>query len=303
MTQETWQKHSQRPLIVAAFVFLAAYSILVIAQPPEPSADALMFVIWLTWAAFGIDYIVKLMLAPRRGRWFLRHPMDLLIVVIPAARPLLLLRPLRLRKVMDRAPGTAIRARVMAYVVASAVLLLYTVALSVLSFERGAPGANITSMGDSLWWAVVTITTVGYGDLYPVTVPGRLAASALMIGGFVVLGMVTAVLSSWVIESVTAATSSRTKAPHDRSAHSLNETKIKHPTVEERAAKGKDRREKTPVSSHAGRAPAPDRPDPVALLEEQNLTREKTWYRCVTAGCWSRRSRSTGVQPRSWPPT
>jgi voltage-gated potassium channel len=228
MTQETWQKHSQRPLIVAAFVFLAAYSILVIAQPPEPSADALTFVIWLTWAAFGIDYIVKLMLAPQRRRWFLRHPMDLLIVVIPAARPLLLLRPLRLRKVMDRAPGTAIRARVMAYVVASAVLLLYTVALSVLSFERGAPGANITSMGDSLWWAVVTITTVGYGDLYPVTVPGRLAASALMIGGFVVLGMVTAVLSSWVIESVTAATSSRTKAPHDRPAHSLNETDNMH---------------------------------------------------------------------------
>ena len=55
----------------------------------------------------------------------------------------------------------------------------------------------------------------------------------------------------------------------------MAETKIKHPSVEERAAKGKDRREKTPVSSHTGWAPAPDRPDPVALLEEQNLTREQ----------------------------
>jgi uncharacterized protein (DUF2252 family) len=51
--------------------------------------------------------------------------------------------------------------------------------------------------------------------------------------------------------------------------------KVKHPSVEERAAKGKGRREKTPVSSHAGWVPASDRPDPVALLEEQNLTREQ----------------------------
>ncbi|BCW66877.1 hypothetical protein NicSoilB4_16400 [Arthrobacter sp. NicSoilB4] len=52
-------------------------------------------------------------------------------------------------------------------------------------------------------------------------------------------------------------------------------TKVKHPSVEKRAAKGKGCREKTPVSSHAGWTPATDRPDPVALLEEQNRTREQ----------------------------
>jgi uncharacterized protein (DUF2252 family) len=51
--------------------------------------------------------------------------------------------------------------------------------------------------------------------------------------------------------------------------------KVKHPSVEERAAKGKGRREKTPVSAHTGWKPASNRPDPVALLEEQNLTREQ----------------------------
>ena len=55
----------------------------------------------------------------------------------------------------------------------------------------------------------------------------------------------------------------------------MAEKKVKHPSVEERAAKGKKYREKTPVSSHTDWVPAPDRPDPVALLEEQNLTREK----------------------------
>ena len=106
------------------------------------------------------------------------------MVVLPVMRPLRLLRPFTLRQVMDRAPGTAIRSRVMAYVIASAIILVYTVALSVLSFEKGADNANITTMGDSLWWAMVTITTIGYGDFYPVTVLGRWAAAALMIGGF-----------------------------------------------------------------------------------------------------------------------
>src|SRR6478752_5890519 len=207
MRQETWQKYSEWPLVGAAFVFLAAYSILVIAEPPQPYADLLGLVVGSTWVAFGVDYSVQLLLAPQRGRWFIRHPMDLLMVVLPVARPLRLLRPFTLRQVMERAPGTAIRTRVMAYVIASALLLVYTVALSVLSFEKGAPNANITTMGESLWWAIVTITTVGYGDYYPVTVLGRWAAAALMVGGFAVLSMVTAAVSSWLVESVTAATS------------------------------------------------------------------------------------------------
>lgn len=209
MRQETWQKYSEWPLVGAAFLFLAAYSVLVIVEPPQPYAGLLAFVIGSTWVAFGVDYIVKLLLAPRRARWFVRHPLDLLMVVLPVARPLRLLRPLTLRRVMERAPGTAIRTRVLAYVILSAILLAYTVALSVLHFEKGAPNANITTMGDSLWWAIVTITTIGYGDYYPVTVPGRWAAAALMIGGFAVLSMVTAVVSSWLVESVRAATDMR----------------------------------------------------------------------------------------------
>lgn len=212
MRQETWQKYSEWPLVGAAFVFLAAYSILVIAEPPQPYADLLGIVVGSTWVAFGADYIVKLLLAPQRGRWFVRHPLDLLMVVLPVARPLRLLRPFTLRRVMERAPGTAIRTRVLAYVIVSAVLLLYTVALSVFNFEKGAPNANITSMGDSLWWAIVTITTIGYGDYYPVTVPGRWAAATLMVGGFAVLSMVTAVVSSWLVESVTAATNLRRRS-------------------------------------------------------------------------------------------
>jgi len=72
----------------------------------------------------------------------------------------------------------------------------------VLDAERTNPEANITGFGDAAWWAIVTMTTVGYGDRYPTTGVGRLAAVALMLAGIAVLGVVTATLASWLVEQV-----------------------------------------------------------------------------------------------------
>jgi voltage-gated potassium channel len=151
---------------------------------------------------------------------------------------------------MERAPGTAIRTRVMAYVILSAILLVYTVALSVLHFERGAPDANITTMGDSLWWAIVTITTIGYGDYYPVTTPGRWAAAALMIGGFAVLSMVTASVSSWRVESVTAATGVRKKADEPIGSEELARLTSQINRLQEQLARGPGEPDGGPAEGH-----------------------------------------------------
>jgi voltage-gated potassium channel len=98
-----------------------------------------------------------------------------------------------------------IRGRVIAYAACSSVLLIYISSLAVLSAERHQPGANITSFGKSLWWAVTTVTTVGYGDEVPVTVTGRVAAAFLMVGGISLLGVITATLASWIIQRVAEA--------------------------------------------------------------------------------------------------
>jgi voltage-gated potassium channel len=64
-------------------------------------------------------------------------------------------------------------------------------------------GAIINSFGKALWWSITTVTTVGYGDVYPVTNTGRVIAVLLMIGGISLVGVVTAALASWIIERVT----------------------------------------------------------------------------------------------------
>jgi len=74
----------------------------------------------------------------------------------------------------------------------------------VLDAERDAPDASITTFGDALWWTITTISTVGYGDRYPVTVQGRVVAGALMVAGIALLGVVTASIASWFVESVRA---------------------------------------------------------------------------------------------------
>jgi voltage-gated potassium channel len=72
-------------------------------------------------------------------------------------------------------------------------------AIGVLQVEKGAPGAKITNAEDALWWAYVTITTVGYGDLYPVTSEGRMIAAVLMTVGVGLFGTFTAYVASWFV--------------------------------------------------------------------------------------------------------
>lgn len=74
-------------------------------------------------------------------------------------------------------------------------------ALSVYVVERNAPDSTITNLSDAFWWAVVTVTTVGYGDIYPVTLEGRLIAIVVMVLGIAILGILISTLGAQLIES------------------------------------------------------------------------------------------------------
>jgi voltage-gated potassium channel len=202
MNHARWQRATDWPLMLAAVVFLVTYSWEVIGDLHGPAEIAAEMIIWATWAIFLLDYVVNLLLAQRRWRWFRSHILDLLVVALPLLRPLRLLRLVTLLSVLQRTAGVAFRGRVVVYVAGASGLLVFVAALAVLDSERSAPQANITNFGDALWWAFVTITTVGYGDFSPVTAAGRLIAAGLMLGGIALLGVVTATLASWIVERV-----------------------------------------------------------------------------------------------------
>ena len=190
-------------MMVAALTFLVAYAVPILR--PELSSGgqfACQMIVVGTWALFAVDYVVRLVLAENRGRYFIRHLFDLATLALPLLRPLRLLRLATLLRVLNRKASTGLRGMVAIYVVGGSALLAFCGALAVLEAERANPDRNIVSFGDAIWWAITTMTTVGYGDRYPTTGIGRLAAAALMVGGIALLGVVTATFASWLIEQV-----------------------------------------------------------------------------------------------------
>jgi voltage-gated potassium channel len=173
---------------------------------------------WFVWVAFCADYVVKLALAPSRRRFVRTAWFDLLIIALSppflvpqtlqgvravrAVRILRLLRFVRAAAVAAmglRFASDALRHRRFHYVALTTVVVVGLGAVGIFLVERGENRA-IQSIGDALWWAVVTVTTVEYGDVSPVTTEGRLIAVVLMIVGIGFLGMFTATLTSLFVE-------------------------------------------------------------------------------------------------------
>lgn len=198
-----WTEAMYWPLTIAALVFLVTYTVHVVTQVDGVSRTITTSIIGVTWLVFVVDYIVRLALSRPRGAWFRAHLAALAMVVVPALRPVRLLDTFTRIAAFRRSAGASLRAQLLIYGVGTALLLIWYVSLVVLEFERHAPGATILSFGDAVWWAFCTVTTVGYGDYVPVTTMGRVFAVLLMAGGVVLVGLIVATISSWVVERVT----------------------------------------------------------------------------------------------------
>ena len=197
-----WERRSEGPRTAIALALLVVYAWEVVADLHGAARAGTELAMDVMWAVFIADYRVRLALAPQRGRWFVRHLFDLAVVALPVLRPLRLVRLIALIGVLHRGAGMALRGRITAYTAGGVTLLVVVSSLAVLDAERGAPGTPIRTYGEAVWWALATITTVGYGDLAPVTAVGRWAAVLLMIGGVALAGVVTATLASWIVSLV-----------------------------------------------------------------------------------------------------
>ncbi|MET9894862.1 potassium channel family protein [Streptomyces sp. NPDC006465] len=196
-----WEQRTEVPLGVASLLFLSAYAVHVLAHGlPQAGRDACLAVIAVTWAAFLVDYLVLWRLSGQGLRFVPSHGLDTVVLVLP------LLRPLRMVKLYDAVlrrhgePRLPLYARVMFYASLAVLLLGFAGALAVYQAEYQAPHATIVTFGDSVWWAASTLSTVGYGDVAPVTPKGRTIAVAMMVCGLALLGAVTGSFSSWLLQ-------------------------------------------------------------------------------------------------------
>ena len=177
------EARTQAPLDLLALVTLW----LVVVPPWYYGHDVVVWVIRIGLSAvYAVDLIIRGALAGRPVRYALSHPVALASVVFPPVRVIF---SLRLVRSMFR------RGHLERFLLTALVLVLNGAAITYL-FERHAPGSNIHSLGESLWWSLVTVTTVGYGDYTPVTTYGRITAVFIMATGLVTLAVITAQVAS-----------------------------------------------------------------------------------------------------------
>ncbi|MFE2630673.1 potassium channel family protein [Streptomyces sp. NPDC059374] len=197
-----WEQRTEIPLFLASLLFLAAYAarVLAVSMPPLWK-DVCVYTMAALWLLFAGEYLVRQRLSGERFPRYVRtHILHTVVVLLP------LLRPLRIVPLYDAIqhrqgePRLSLHARVIAYASLSTLLLGFAGALAVFHLERGAPGATMRTFGDAVWWAAATLSTVGYGDITPVTFGGRTIAICMMAGGLALLGAVTGSFSSWLLQ-------------------------------------------------------------------------------------------------------
>jgi len=198
-----WETRTQRPLSLVSLVFLAGYAVLVLVQGmPDGWHDLCLAVIYGAWALFLTDFLVRWRLSGQRTLpgYVRRHPLDTIVLLLPLLRPLRIVATYQAVQRRRDQPRLGLHGRVIAYAGLSSVLIGFAGALAVYQQERGAPGATIHTFGDSVWWMCSTLTTVGYGDITPVTFGGRAIAVLMMICGLALLGAVTGAFSSYLLQ-------------------------------------------------------------------------------------------------------
>ncbi|MDQ1645355.1 MAG: voltage-gated potassium channel [Mycobacterium sp.] len=190
---QEWERRTGPTLTALAVTALLA---LVLEAAWNLAAWPITLIDYAVWALFVADYAVRVRLAPRRWEFVRAHPLDLLAVMVPVFRSLRLIATVARVSAVSRR-GSAEQ------VIARTVLIALTVVLAGAAIgveaERAAPGATITTFGDGLWWALTTVTTVGYGDRIPITPEGRVVGGILMIVGIASMGAVSAAITARLI--------------------------------------------------------------------------------------------------------
>jgi voltage-gated potassium channel len=185
----TYEKYSALPVFLLGSLFLVGL-IEVVTDKGDTRAGQFLMVV--AWVGFVIDLLVSWILDDDRRTFARRHWFAILAVLIPIFRALFVFY-IFIRLARGR---TRLQSKVQYYAAYLTILVITFGAVLVLSAERDYPGSNIHTYGEAVWWACVTVTTVGYGDYVPVSPTGRGIATLMLFNGVAIISVITATISS-----------------------------------------------------------------------------------------------------------
>jgi voltage-gated potassium channel len=208
MTYTPGSRGYEWSMLVLSCYALAALAAQTLLPLPESVSGVLGLADYAVCAAFFVDFVISLRRAEHPGRYFLQWGWLDLLSSIPAIEAFRLARVSRLVRLIrvlrtiraGRTIGSKLLERraegAFASAVALSLLLVVFASVAVLQFEQGH---DIRSANDALWWAISTLTTVGYGDHVPVTIEGRLIAVLLMTAGVALFGVMSGLAATWFL--------------------------------------------------------------------------------------------------------
>ena len=207
---EKWERYSTIPLALLALVYLGLYAVEVLGDQSQVILFDLILVSDIIWGIFIVDFVTRLLLHDNKKTFLKKNIVELIGLLLPFFRAFRMFRVVIAIGFLTRA-AKSLQGRINIYIGLILPMLIFTCSLGVYEAEHRAPGANITNYGDALWWAFVTITTIGYGDYFPVTFEGRTIAVLLMLSGLALVSVITVSFASWFLDRMNIEVTTRTK--------------------------------------------------------------------------------------------
>lgn len=210
------ERVTKYPMALLGVAWLVIAIIIVTTDVNASASTVLVGTLFVLWAVLLVEYVVRLAVTPDRRGYLKRRWAEPATVGVP---PLQGWHFVGIEKMCLLIHEGALRVEAILkhhslfrVLIAAATLILG--AWLVLLFEENAKGSNIHNYPDALWWAIVTVTTVGYGDRYPTTGGGRAVAVILMLVGIGLIGVLTATVASVFIKEHTDASKQEFREGH-----------------------------------------------------------------------------------------
>ena len=198
---DMWQRKSAWPLVGLSLAYTFVYVYPIFAYPTTHGVGSLChWLEYVIWGIFILDYAVQLFLAEHKVTFLKKEWLALIFVVVPFFRPIRAVRGVVFLRQASTRPRESLMMTIPWILAATTALMMVIMAAAMLDVERFAPGGNIHTPADALWWSLVTVTTIGYGDKFPVTNEGRMLAAVLIIFGLGLISSLTGYFASWILQ-------------------------------------------------------------------------------------------------------